>query len=137
MLRRNRTSRNRWATDVPMVVLVTPEGTGLARIQGWDPDTDDGAGAWVPYSTMLIRLTRLAEVRPLLPGPRDEEAAPQAPEVARRPRRTAPLCRGVAAANPCHSQARTHSAPGRGPERPLPLDLAPGRPHRTRPYAGR
>ncbi|MER6446029.1 pPIWI_RE module domain-containing protein [Streptomyces venezuelae] len=77
MVRRNRTSKNRWATDVPVAVLVTPEGAGLARIQGWDPNADDGAGAWVPYPTMLIRLTRLAEVRPLLPGPRGEEDVPE------------------------------------------------------------
>ncbi|MFD7052709.1 pPIWI_RE module domain-containing protein [Streptomyces mirabilis] len=73
MVRRNRTSRNRWATDVPVGVLVTPEGGGMSRIQGWDPDADDGVGAWVPYPTMLIRLTRLAEVRPPLPAPRTGE----------------------------------------------------------------
>ncbi|MFD5186604.1 pPIWI_RE module domain-containing protein [Streptomyces sp. NPDC058357] len=77
MVRRNRSSRNRWATDVPVAVLVTPEGGGLARIEGWDPDADDGAGAWVPYPAMLIRLTRLAEVHPVVPGPRGEGDAPK------------------------------------------------------------
>ncbi|MGK5636845.1 pPIWI_RE module domain-containing protein [Streptomyces sp. URMC 126] len=75
MVRKNRTSRSRWATDVPVAVMVTPEGGGLSRIQGWDPDADDGAGAWVPYPTMLIRLTKLAEVRPPVPAPRDEAPA--------------------------------------------------------------
>ncbi|QUW94417.1 DUF3962 domain-containing protein [Streptomyces sp. V17-9] len=77
MVRKNRTSRNHWAADVPVAVLVTPRapGSGLARVQGWDPDADDGAGAWVPYPTMLLRLTRLAELRPSVPAARAEEDA--------------------------------------------------------------
>ncbi|PWG12314.1 DUF3893 domain-containing protein [Streptomyces sp. V2] len=75
MVRKNRTTRTRWAADVPVAVLVTPhaQGSGLARVQGWDPDADDGAGAWVPYPAMLLKLTRLAEVQPLVPAPRTEE----------------------------------------------------------------
>ncbi|WP_435614530.1 pPIWI_RE module domain-containing protein [Streptomyces coelicoflavus] len=74
MVRKNHTARNRWAADVPVAVLVTPQapGSGLARVQGWDPDADDGAGAWVPYPVMLLTLTRLAEVRPSVPAPRVE-----------------------------------------------------------------
>ncbi|MEW1642092.1 DUF3962 domain-containing protein [Streptomyces sp. NPDC091219] len=80
MVRKNRTTRTRWAADVPVAVLVTPNapGSGLARVQGWDPDADDGAGAWVPYPAMLLKLTRLAEVRPLVPAPRGAEDAQQA-----------------------------------------------------------
>ncbi|MEV0218180.1 DUF3962 domain-containing protein [Streptomyces sp. NPDC050704] len=80
MVRKNRTTRTRWAADVPVAVLVTPhaQGSGLARVQGWDPDADDGAGAWVPYPAMLLKLTRLAEVRPLVPAPREAEDAQQA-----------------------------------------------------------
>ncbi|WP_075738454.1 pPIWI_RE module domain-containing protein [Streptomyces acidiscabies] len=77
MVRKNRTTRTRWAADVPVAVLVTPQdrGSGLARVQGWDPDADDGAGAWVPYPAMLLKLTRLAEVQPLIPAPRTEKDA--------------------------------------------------------------
>ncbi|MEU8774521.1 DUF3962 domain-containing protein [Streptomyces sp. NPDC048606] len=75
MVRKNRTSRNRWPAHVPVAVLVTPEGrgSGLARVEGWDPWADGGAGAWVPYPQMLIRLTHLAEVAPLVPAPRTED----------------------------------------------------------------
>ncbi len=64
LVRKNRRSRTRWEGYVPVAVLVTPErpGRGIARIQGWDPEADDGAGAWVPYPVMLLRLTRLAEI---------------------------------------------------------------------------
>ncbi|MCC3766830.1 pPIWI_RE module domain-containing protein [Streptomyces sp. UNOC14_S4] len=77
MVRKNRTSRNRWAADVPVAVLVTPhaKGSGLARVQGWDPDADDGAGAWVPYPAMLLKLTRLAEAHPVVPASREPEEA--------------------------------------------------------------
>ncbi|MFD6966799.1 pPIWI_RE module domain-containing protein [Streptomyces sp. NPDC059949] len=75
MVRKNRTSRNRWPAHVPVAVLVTPkgQGSGVARIEGWDAQADGGAGAWVPYPQMLLRLTRLAEVTPVLPTPRTEE----------------------------------------------------------------
>ncbi|MEV5409598.1 DUF3962 domain-containing protein [Thermopolyspora sp. NPDC052614] len=64
LIRKSRTARNRWAAHVPVAVLVTPEsgGGGLARVQGWDPEADGGAGAWIPYPALLLRLTRLAEV---------------------------------------------------------------------------
>ncbi|WP_351232247.1 DUF3962 domain-containing protein [Streptomyces sp. NPDC002133] len=79
MVRKNPTTRTRWAADVPVAVLVTPDakGSGLARVQGWDPDADDGAGAWVSYPEMLLKLTRLAEVGPVIPAPRGPEAAQQ------------------------------------------------------------
>ncbi|MGW4051437.1 pPIWI_RE module domain-containing protein [Streptomyces sp. NPDC004779] len=80
MVRKNRTSRNRWPAHEPVAVLVTPkgQGSGLARVEGWDRLADGGAGAWVPYPQMLLRLTRLAEVTPHLPAPRMENdgAAP-------------------------------------------------------------
>ncbi|WP_084965475.1 pPIWI_RE module domain-containing protein [Thermoactinospora rubra] len=64
LVRKNRTTRNRWATYVPVAVKVTPQhpGSGLARVEGWDPEADQGAGAWIPYPSLLLRLTRLAEV---------------------------------------------------------------------------
>ncbi|MFE3769605.1 pPIWI_RE module domain-containing protein [Streptomyces sp. NPDC059122] len=88
MVRKNRTTRTRWAADVPVAVLVTPHtrGSGLARVQGWDPDADDGAGAWVPYPAMLLKLTRLAEVRPLIPAPRATEGADDAQQTGRKRR---------------------------------------------------
>ncbi|MFD9975913.1 pPIWI_RE module domain-containing protein [Streptomyces sp. NPDC059017] len=60
MVRRNRRSRTRWAGYVPVAVLVTPDPSaeGLARVEGWDNE----ARRWVPYPTMLLRLTRQAEV---------------------------------------------------------------------------
>jgi len=60
LVRKNRTARNRWAADVPIAVLVTPQhfGSGIARVQGWDPE----ANAWIPYPALLLKLTRLAEV---------------------------------------------------------------------------
>lgn len=77
LVRKNRTAGNRWAAHVPVAVLVTPQapGSGIARVQGWDPDAHDGAGAWIPYPAMLLRLTRRAEVGSLVPAPRDEEDA--------------------------------------------------------------
>ncbi|MGE7385170.1 pPIWI_RE module domain-containing protein [Streptomyces sp. NPDC004126] len=75
MVRKNRTDKNRWAVDVPVAVLVTPagDGSGRAAIEGWDPDADAGAGAWVPYPAMLLRLARMAEVGPRLPSARAPE----------------------------------------------------------------
>ncbi len=69
LVRKSRTARNRWAAHVPVAVLVTPEdgGSGLARVQGWDPEADDGAGAWIPYPALLLRLARHAEVPARLP----------------------------------------------------------------------
>ncbi|MFI9323530.1 pPIWI_RE module domain-containing protein [Kitasatospora aureofaciens] len=80
MVRKNRTTRNRWAAYVPVGVLITPDpaGTGAARVEGWDPDAHGGAGAWVPYPLMLTRLTRRAEIEPLLPGPRQATDAQEA-----------------------------------------------------------
>ncbi|WP_157849772.1 MULTISPECIES: pPIWI_RE module domain-containing protein [Streptomyces] len=74
LVQKNRTSRSRWAAHVPVAVLVTPGGggSGLARIQGWDPDGDDGAGTWISYPAMLLKLVRQAEVRPTVPAPRSE-----------------------------------------------------------------
>ncbi|MFJ3987686.1 pPIWI_RE module domain-containing protein [Streptomyces sp. NPDC090032] len=74
MVRKNRTTKNRWPAHVPVAVLVTPKepGSGLARVEGWDPEADDGAGAWVPYPQMLVGLARRAEVLPL-PAPRTED----------------------------------------------------------------
>ncbi|WP_368857802.1 RNaseH domain-containing protein [Nonomuraea sp. MG754425] len=68
LVRKNRTARNRWAAHVPIAVLVTPQsfGSGIASVQGWDAGADDGAGAWIPYPALLLKLTRLAEVS--LPG---------------------------------------------------------------------
>ncbi|MFI1710915.1 RNaseH domain-containing protein [Streptomyces griseoruber] len=45
----------------PVAVLVTPRapGGGPARVEGWGPDADDGAGAWAPYPAMLLKLTRV------------------------------------------------------------------------------
>nr|WP_062337386.1 DUF3962 domain-containing protein [Herbidospora sakaeratensis] len=66
LVRKNRTARNRWAAHVPVAVLVTPQGfgSGIASVDGWDTDADDGAGAWIPYPAMLLKLTRLAEISP-------------------------------------------------------------------------
>jgi hypothetical protein len=88
MVRRNRRSRTRWAGYVPVAVLVTPErpGSGLARVEGWDKDAEFGAGAWIPYPEMLLKLARRAEVRLSVPAPRDPDAAAEPePEVKRKP----------------------------------------------------
>lgn len=39
-VRKNRTTRNRWATYLPVGVMITPEpaGTDAARVEGWDPE---------------------------------------------------------------------------------------------------
>jgi hypothetical protein len=76
MVRKNQTTRARWAAHVPVAVLITPSssGSGLAKVEGWDADADEGAGAWVPYPVLLIRLTRMAEVAAPVPAPRDGEA---------------------------------------------------------------
>ncbi|MCX4735342.1 DUF3962 domain-containing protein [Streptomyces sp. NBC_01363] len=79
MVRKNRTTRNRWAAYLPVGVMVTPDqaGTGAARVEGWDPEARSGAGAWVPYPELLLRLTTKAEVKPVLPsqrGSQDDEA---------------------------------------------------------------
>ncbi|MFF2119391.1 pPIWI_RE module domain-containing protein [Kitasatospora sp. NPDC058184] len=81
MVRKNRSSRTKWPAHVPVAVLVTPErpGSGLARVQGWDPEADGGVGDWVPYPTMLIRLTRQAEITPIVPEPREEGDAARRP----------------------------------------------------------
>lgn len=72
MVRKNRTTHNRWAAYVPVGVMVTPDpaGTGAARVEGWDPEARSGAGAWVPYPELLLRLTTQAEVKPAVPGQR-------------------------------------------------------------------
>ncbi|RFU39440.1 DUF3893 domain-containing protein [Actinomadura logoneensis] len=64
LVQKNRTARNRWAAHSPVAVLVTPgePGTGVARVEGFDPAGDDGAGEWVPYPVMLLRLAARAEV---------------------------------------------------------------------------
>jgi hypothetical protein len=85
MVRKNRTTRNRWAAYVPVGVMVTPdpEVTGAARIEGWDPEARSGAGAWVPYPELLLRLTTKAEVTSVVPGqrgPRDGAAGPDEAE---------------------------------------------------------
>lgn len=73
LVRKNKTSNTRWAGHVPVAVLVTPEspGSGLARVQGWDPQADSGAGAWIPYPSMLLRLAQLAEIPTGVAEPRD------------------------------------------------------------------
>ncbi|WP_436778209.1 pPIWI_RE module domain-containing protein [Yinghuangia sp. YIM S09857] len=75
IVRRNRKNRTRWAGHFPVAILVTPEatGSGLARVEGWDAEADFGAGAWIPYPAMLLKLARRAEVPVALPGPRDGE----------------------------------------------------------------
>jgi hypothetical protein len=50
----------------PVAVRTSPSGA----ITGWDPDT----GEWIPYRTMLLRLTRHADV------PGEEEAEPDGNE---------------------------------------------------------
>lgn len=85
MVRKNRTTRNRWAAYVPVGVMVTPDpaGTGAARVEGWDPEARSGAGAWVPYPELLLRLTTKAEVTSIVPGqrgPRDGAAGPSETE---------------------------------------------------------
>ncbi|MFJ4903459.1 pPIWI_RE module domain-containing protein [Streptomyces sp. NPDC088727] len=70
MVRKNARSRTRWASHVPVAVLVTPQPSveGAARVQGWD----EQARAWVPYPVMLLQLTRRAEIpRHAVPAPRD------------------------------------------------------------------
>lgn len=65
LVRKNKTSRTRWAGHVPIAVLVTPgPSPGIARIQGWDPQADRGAGAWISYPAMLLRIAAQAEVSP-------------------------------------------------------------------------
>lgn len=78
MVRKNARSRTRWAGHEPVAVRVTPArpGTGLARVEGWDRTADGGAGAWIPYPALLLRLTRLAEVPSGVPGPRGDAAQP-------------------------------------------------------------
>ncbi|MFJ4097343.1 pPIWI_RE module domain-containing protein [Kitasatospora sp. NPDC089913] len=72
MVRRNARSRTRWAGHELVAVRVTPTrpGSGMARVEGWDRTVDNGAGAWIPYPALLLRLTRLAEVPSALPAPR-------------------------------------------------------------------
>jgi hypothetical protein len=43
--------------------MVTPErpGAGIARIEGWDPEAHAGAGGWIPYPAMLLKLAAKAE----------------------------------------------------------------------------
>ncbi|MFJ5644461.1 RNaseH domain-containing protein [Streptomyces sp. NPDC093223] len=56
MVRKNRTTRNRWAAYLPVGVMVTPDpaGSDVARVEGWDPEERSGAGAWVPYPELLL-----------------------------------------------------------------------------------
>ncbi|MFF2656291.1 pPIWI_RE module domain-containing protein [Kitasatospora sp. NPDC058032] len=89
MVRKNRSSKTRWPAYIPVGVLVTPDaaGSGLAKVQGWDQKADDGAGAWVPYPTMLITLTRDAEISPGVPQQRAEGDANTAKKVSWRANR--------------------------------------------------
>ncbi|GAA2109586.1 pPIWI_RE module domain-containing protein [Streptomyces synnematoformans] len=89
-VQKNRGTKTHWPAYEPVAVRVVPEpsGDGLARVEGWDRDADGGAGAWVPYPRLLLRLTRLAEVpKAAVPagrtGPEAAEAAPEA--AGRRP----------------------------------------------------
>lgn len=78
LVRKNRTARNRWAADAPVAVLITPErpGSELALIEGFDPEGDDGAGEWVPYPVMLLRLAARTKVTDAA-GTDDSEAEPR------------------------------------------------------------
>ncbi|MFC4591196.1 pPIWI_RE module domain-containing protein [Sphaerisporangium corydalis] len=70
IVRKNKTTANRWAGHVPVAVRVISVGGGLAKVEGWDPDGDDGAGSWVSYPEMLIGLARRAELAPAEDGTR-------------------------------------------------------------------
>ncbi|MFF4989044.1 pPIWI_RE module domain-containing protein [Streptosporangium saharense] len=72
LVRKNRTTGTRWAGHLPVAVRVTPAGSrnGLAWVEGWDPDAEEGAGAWVSYPDMLLGLARRAEVTPAEGGTR-------------------------------------------------------------------
>ncbi len=83
MVRRNQKSRTRWSGYVPVAVLVTPgPEDGTARVQGWDAAADAGAGDWISYPAMLLRLTEYADVSSAAPDVADENDGP-----VRRPRR--------------------------------------------------
>lgn len=57
-------SRTGLPRHLPVAVLVEPDPQhpGEARIRGWDPEADSGAGDWIPYPRFLLRLTKLAEI---------------------------------------------------------------------------
>ncbi|MER7845122.1 DUF3962 domain-containing protein [Kitasatospora sp. NPDC096077] len=78
MVRKNARSRTRWAGHEPVAVRITPVHpvTGLARIEGWDRKADNGAGKWIPYPALLLRLTALSEVPSAVPTPRSGEQEP-------------------------------------------------------------
>lgn len=83
LVRKNQRSRTRWAGHVPVAVLVTPgPREGIVQIQGWDAEADGGAGEWIPYPAMLLRLTEQAEVSSMPPDAEDEDDGP-----AQRPNR--------------------------------------------------
>ncbi|TKK85377.1 DUF3893 domain-containing protein [Herbidospora galbida] len=86
MVRKNRSRSNRWAQEQPVAVLVTPEGDGLARVQGWDAAAEDGAGAWVSYPEMLLRLARTVEPERALVSDEEEHQKPISRRDARRER---------------------------------------------------
>ncbi|RKS78732.1 uncharacterized protein DUF3893 [Actinomadura pelletieri DSM 43383] len=64
VVRRDRRSRTGWEGIAPLAVRVTPDPSdpGLAHIEGWCPDADDGAGGWIPYPRALLNLTRRTDV---------------------------------------------------------------------------
>ncbi|MFE5585405.1 pPIWI_RE module domain-containing protein [Kitasatospora sp. NPDC056531] len=78
MVRKNARSRTRWAGHEPVAVRVVPThpGAGLARVEGWDRKADNGAGRWIPYPALLLRLTALSEVPAAVPAPRGGEEQP-------------------------------------------------------------
>ena len=86
MVRRNRKSSTRWAGLIPIAVLMTPgPEDGTVRVQGWDAAADDGAGDWIPYPAMLLRLTQYVEISSVASGA-EEEDSPAARPSRRRSR---------------------------------------------------
>ncbi|GAA1898120.1 pPIWI_RE module domain-containing protein [Actinomadura bangladeshensis] len=74
MVRKNRRSRTRWAGHIPIAVLMTPgPEEGTARVQGWDAAADSGAGDWISYPAMLLRLTQHVDVSSVVSGGEEED----------------------------------------------------------------
>lgn len=81
LVRKNRTSRTRWAGHVPVAVLVAPgPEEGIAEVRGWDAEADGGAGAWIPYPSLLLRLTERVDVSSVLAADDEDEEAFRRPD---------------------------------------------------------
>ena len=74
LVKRRADGPTRQSRMTPVAVRTGPSGA----ITGWDPDT----GEWIPYRTMLLRLTRHADI----PGEEEAEAAENEEPAGKNPR---------------------------------------------------